>query len=186
MKKLAVFVVLLIAASLLAFSYRTYKAKTEMELAARRALIEEREIEAQRRAEATKEAQRLAALQLEQAAVEAERRLAEMRKEEALAQKQRAAAEAEMARLDDEFEELRRLKEAAILAAQTSAEERKAELAQIAAAEHEAMKKLRALESEQVKRTDREAAHAAALEKQIKLEAEAQERAARFRASQPR
>jgi hypothetical protein len=78
------------------------------------------------------------------------------------------------------------LKEAAILAAQSSAEQRKAELAQIAAAEHEAMKKLRALEFQEVERTNRQAAHAAALEKQIKLEKEAQERAARFRASQPR
>ena len=77
------------------------------------------------------------------------------------------------------------MKEATILAAQSSAEQRKAELAQIAAAENEAMKKLRTLETEQAQRTTREAAHAAALQRQIELEKAAQERAARFRATQP-
>ena len=52
------------------------------------------------------------------------------------------------------------------------------------AAEHEAMKKLHSLESEQAQRVTREAAHAAALQKQIELEKAAQERAERYRASQ--
>src|SRR5688500_498272 len=153
MKKFAVFVVLVIAAVLLAMSYRAYKAKTEAELAARHALVEQRDLEARRRAEAVKEAQRLAALQAEQEAAEAERRLAEMRREEAAAEQQRMEAQAEIERLNQRFEDLRRLKEETILAAQTSAEQRKAELALIAAAENEAMKKLRSLESEQKQRS---------------------------------
>src|SRR5687768_4934096 len=117
MKKIAVFVVLLIAAVLLAMSYRAYKTKTEAEVEARRAVAEERDLEARKRAEATKEAQRLAGLQAEQEAAEAERRLAEMRREELAAEQERAEAQAEIDRLNERFEELRRLKEAAILAA---------------------------------------------------------------------
>ncbi len=186
MKKIAIIVLVLIGVSVVAFSYRAYKNKVATELAARRAMLDERENEARQRAAAKQEAQRLAALQAEQAAAEEARKLAEMRQEEVAAEQQRAAAEAEITRLNRGFEELRQQREAAIMMGQTSAEKRQAELAAIAAAENAAMEKLHTIESEKAQLASRETAHAAALQHQIELEKLAQERAARYRASQPR
>lgn len=181
MKTIAVILVLLIAAAGITYSYRAYKEKTETDLAARRLLVEERENETRRLADATKEAQRLATLQAEKAAAAEEEKLAAMRQEQAQAEARRLEAEKETARWNQQIEDLRRQKEATIAMGERSDAQRQADLAVITAAQNEVLAKLRILESEKSQMASRKTALAAALEQQIELEKRAQERATRTR-----
>ena len=186
MKTVAVIFLLLIAVAGITFSYRAYKEKTEGDLAVRRLMVEERDNELRRRAEATDEAKRLATLQAEQAAAEAQQKLAAMRQEEAEAEARQRVAEAETLRLNSQLEKLRRQKEATIVMIQKTAEQRRAELATIAATQEAALSKLLSLESEKSQAATHEAALETALKQQIELEKQAQERASRARAAHSR
>lgn len=186
MKTVAIIFFLLIAVAGITFGYRAYKEKTEGDLAVRRSMLEERENELRRRAEATDEAKRLATLQAEQAAAEAQQKLAAMRQEEADAEARSRVTEAETLRLNSQLEELRRQKEATLAMVQKTAEQRQAELATIAATQEAALSKLRTLESEKTQAASREAALEAALKQQIDLEKQAQERVSRTRAAHSR
>src|SRR4051812_18184320 len=128
MKSIAVFVVVLLIAVGFTFSYRAYKERTEADLAARRSQLEERNADSRRKEEATREAQRLTALQADQAATEADQKLEVMRQEQAAAELQRKQAEAEVARLNLELEDLRRQKDATVAMMEKTAEQRQAEL----------------------------------------------------------
>ena len=186
MKTIAVIVVVLLLAVGFSFSYRAYKERTAADLASRRQAIAEKENETRRLAEAKVEAQRLTALQAEQAVTDAEHKLELMRQEEEVGQQRRMQAEAEAARLNRELEDLRRQKDSVIAAMQKTAEQRQAELATIENSRKEALAKLQAVETEKSQLATRETAHAEALKKQIELEKQAQERAARFHTSSPR
>lgn len=183
MKKIAVIILVLAAIGALAYSYQAYKERTENELAERRKQIEEREADARQRSLATTEAQRLAALQAEQSAAEADRKLEALKQEQLEAEQERLANETERARLNQELEDLRRQKDAVVALVEKTVGQRQAELAIITQAQSEALAKLRSVETEKTQLATREAARAAALEKQIELEKQARERAARYRAS---
>jgi hypothetical protein len=160
--------------------------RTESELAARRVQLEENDAESRRRVEASREAQRLTALQAEQTAIEADRKLEAMRQEQVAAEQQRMQAEADVARLNLELEDLRRQKDATIAMMEKTAEQRQAELASIETTRQDALAKLHTVETQKADLVSRESAHAAALQKQIEIEKAAQERAAHYRATGPR
>jgi hypothetical protein len=183
MKKIAVILAVVLVVVALSYSYQAYKERTEDELANRRKQIEERDAEAQRQSLAKAEAQRLASLQADQAAAEADRQLEALKQQQREAEQQRLANEAERARLNQELENLRRQRDAVAAMVEKSAVQRQAGLATIAQAQSDALAKLRAVENEKSQLASREAAHAAALQKQMELEKQARERASRYRDS---
>jgi dTMP kinase len=186
MKKLTVIVLVLVVVGGIAATYNAYKKQTEADIATRRATLEEREREDRKLTIAKEEAQRLASLQAEQSAAEERNKLEQLRQQEQAAEQQRLAAEAEAMRLQQQLEDLRRQKDAAISFAQNTASQREAELAKIAALQAEALAKLQSVESHKSELVTREAAHAAALERQIELEKQAHERASRLRSTPAR
>ena len=180
MKQTAVIVAVALGVLVLAFSYKAYKAKTEADLAARRVMLQESEAEKLRQVQAKQEAQRLLALQAAQEAEQADRKLEALRKEELAAEDRRVAAEAESAQLKRELDDLRRQKDATMAMVQKSADQREVELATIAAANKAALDKLKIVEDAKVELASRQTSLDAALQKQIELEKQAQERAQRY------
>lgn len=186
MKQIAIIVVAVIAVAAIAFSYRSYRAKSERELASRRANLEARETEERHRAAAEQEAQRLAALQAEQEAAAAERAIAELRSQQEAVAARRATAEAEAARMQAELERLRQETAAMLAEVKEFSTTRPTDLTLVENAQRDAMEKLRELETEKVELADRHAAHAEALKRQLEIEKQAQARVQRYRASLPR
>jgi hypothetical protein len=184
MKKLAGAVLVLVAVWALAATYRSYRARTEAQLSARRAVAGERETEAKHRADAEQEALRLKEMQAQQEAAEAERRIAELRAQQQAADAANAEREAQAARWQAEIDRLRREKLAAEGEARQLADQRRDEISRIVAAETDAMAKLRDVELGRATSRDRDAQRAAALAHQLEIEKRAREELARLR-SQP-
>ncbi len=185
MKPIAIIVVVVIAAGALALSYRSYREKSENQLASRRADVEAREAEARRRTAAEHEAQRLAALQAEQEAAAAERAIAQLRAEQDAVAARRRAADAEAARLRAELERLRRETAAMLAEVKNFSTTRPTDLTLVENARDEALAKLKELETERNDLADRQAAHTAALARQRQIEQEALARIERYRATPP-
>lgn len=186
MKNVVGALVLVIAIWAIAATFRAYRIRTDAQLAAQRANVEERDTEAKRRASAEQEALRLKELQAQQEAAEAERALAELRAQQAAAEAANAEREAQAARMQAELEVLRREKTAAEGEARQLADQRKEEIERIREAETEALAKLRGLDLERVTSRDRDEARAAAIARQIELEKRAQEQLAKIRAARAR
>lgn len=186
MKPIAIIVVVVIAAGALTLSYRSYREKSEGQLASRRADVEARESETRRRTAAEQEAQRLAALQAEQEAAAAERAIAELRAEQDAIAARRRATEAEAARMRAELEILRQETAKMLAEVKEFSTRRPTDLTLVETARDEALAKLKDLESERNELADRQAAHAAALARQQEIEQQALARIERYRASQAR
>ena len=186
MKPIAIIVVVVIAAGALALSYRSYREKSEGQLATRRADVETREAETRRRAAAEQEAQRLAALQAEQEAAAAERAIAELRAEQDALAERRRTTEAEAARMRTELDILRQETAKMLAEVKNFSTTRPTDLTLVENARDEALAKLKELETERNDLADRQAAHAAALARQREIEQQAQARIERYRASQSR
>lgn len=182
MKKTAIIILGLVVIVVSVLTYRAYRNRADRELAARRAVISERDASTQQRTAAEKEAERLAALQAQQEAEAATQAIADLRAREAAESERRAAAEAELLRLHAELERLRRENEAIIAETKNLTASRPNEFAAVDAAREEALARLQALEAEKNEIADRQAARAAAMEEQLAKEKAAQDRVARYRA----
>jgi hypothetical protein len=181
MKKLAGAVLVLVAVWALAATYRSYRARVETQLNARRNAIVEREAESRHRAEAEQEALRLKEMQAQQEAAEAERRIAELRAQQEAADAANAEREAQAARWEAELDRLRREKLAAEGEARQLADQRHDEIARLKAAEVDALAKLRDVELGRAASRDRDAQRAAALAHQLEVEKRARDELARLR-----
>ncbi len=182
MKKTAIIILGFVVIVVSVVTYRAYRNRADRELAARRALISQRDATVQQRSGAEKEAQRLAALQAQQEAEAAANAIADLRAREAAEAERRAAAEAELLRLHAELERLRRESQAMIEQTKNLTASRPNEFAAVDAAREEALARVKALETEKNEIADRQAAHAAALAEQLEKEKAAQERASNYRA----
>lgn len=182
MNKLAGVLVVVIAIWAIAATYRAYRTRTEAQLASQRAMLQDRDSEAVRRAAAEQEALRLKELQAQQAAADAERAIADLRAQQAAADAANAERELQAARWQAEIDRLRTEKLAAEGEAKQLASQRREEIARIEAAQVEAIAKMRDIELERATSRDRDAARTAALAHQEELEKRAQEQLARLRA----
>jgi len=182
MKRTAIIILGFVVIVVSVLTYRAYRHRADRELAARRATISQRDVTAQQRSAAEKEAQRLAALQAQQEVEAAAQAIADLRAREAAEAERRAAAEAELLRLHAELERLRRETESMIEQTKNLTASRPNEFAAVDAAREEALARLQALEAEKNEIADRQAARAAALEEQLAKEKAAQDRVSRYRA----
>jgi len=152
--------------------YRAYRADAERAEAAIRAadaeaLAAARRADADRRTTAEAVARRLADLQAAQEAEAAEQQQAELRAAEAA----RLAAEEAARRLAAERDRLERDQEAAAIEARRQGEIREKEFAEAEARRLDALNQVAELERRKRDVADRDAAHAAAVKRQLEIEA---------------